>query len=89
MFALWVAASAVLAWLWTRVGDGEGNDMGRIGVTDGVVSGLDIRRAIQASNDLDALERLRRRGFEVATDGVRVTGRKGPAWAFSTKARPR
>ena len=47
----------------------------------------DVRRAIQASDDLRALERLTKRGWKVASDGRSTTGRRGPAWdkAFSAK----
>jgi hypothetical protein len=47
----------------------------------------DVRRAIHASNDLDALGRMRRAGgkwpWQVETDGRSIRGRRGPA--FSAK----
>ena len=40
----------------------------------------DVRRALVASDDLAAILRMRARGWRVETDGVRVTGRRGPAF---------
>ena len=43
----------------------------------------DVRKALAASADLEVVQRMRRKGWRVETDGVRVAGRRGPA--FSAK----
>lgn len=55
--------------------------MGRLGVTCMGVAPLladDVRRAIAASDDLRAVERMRRAGWQVQTDGRRTSGKRGP-----------
>ena len=60
--------------------------MGRLGVCAmgvPVMLADDVRKALAASADLEVVQRMRRKGWRVETDGVRVAGRRGPA--FSAK----
>jgi hypothetical protein len=62
------------------------DDVGRLGISANWVQPAlvdDVRRAIAASADLEALARLQRRGWVVETDGRSTTGKRGPA--FSAK----
>jgi hypothetical protein len=67
-----------IVWAWFQDHEGDAT-VGRLGIVAAwspVVLADDVRRALTASNDLDALARLRRRGFVVVTDGVRVSGKR-------------
>jgi len=58
--------------------------VGRLGVCAAwtpVVLADDVRRALVASADLAAILRMRRDGWRVETDGVRVTGKRGPLFS--------
>lgn len=83
--ALWVLASAVLAWLWLRGGEDEGETMGNLGICAPYVKPAlvdDVRRGLE---DSAAIVRLARK-WKLAGDGRRWVGKTGPA--FSTRPRP-
>jgi len=62
--------------------------VGRLGISANWVQPVlvdDVRRAIAASADLEALRRMAR-VWDVRSDGVRVSGRCGPAWRAKCNA---
>ena len=62
--------------------------MGRLGISANWVQPClvdDVRKALAASADLEALARLQRRGWRVETDGQSTTGKRGPAFSAQAK----
>ena len=58
--------------------------MGRLGIIAPYAAPVladDVRRAIQASGELEVIQRMRRAGWTVETDGRRVVGKRGPKWS--------
>lgn len=58
--------------------------MGRLGILAPYAAPMlvdDVRRALQANEDLLALRRLQKRGWVVATDGRSTTGKRGPKFS--------
>jgi hypothetical protein len=74
-----LVVGAVAGWMaWREDHEGDAT-VGRLGIVAPYSAPMlvdDVRRALTASNDLDALQRLRKRGFVVVTDGVRVSGKR-------------
>jgi hypothetical protein len=74
-----------MAWREDHEGDADVGRLGIVAAWSPVVLADDVRRALTASADLDAVQRMRRAGWRVETDGRATSGRIGPAFSATKR----